>query len=528
MSLRKGVAALAAKLLAGSAEVPERDYLPELPAVDWVRAAAGGLDRSVSPTQFAVGLMAVAREGGPAARAAAVDALGSAEARWWLAVDAALRDQWWSAPRWSRLLATDLTGGEVELLHLVVAGCHHDGRIREAAVAHLADHRHPAALAVLALRTVDWVAQVRQRAREAIEDSWSPSRGSMTQLAEMAFALRGRNEGAWLAERVEAALRDLPLDGLEPLLTARDRRTRRAAYRAATTGGLLSVHRLTTAAMKDDDLPIRTMCAQAAVAATSDPAQVRTLLASRTALVRAEALQAVTAVGELAAAESALSDRHPLVRAIAQAALRRSGADPALSYRLLCGGSEPPVPGAVAGLGETGDAADARLVRPWLAHPRSRGRVEAVRALRRLGVTRSAELLPLLRDESGAVTRQVVVALRHDLGALAPGMLEGLLSLSNAPHVRFAGYRLLTAGNAWQRLITNLRLIDDPDDRLRGNVRSDLTAWLNRQAATTYHGPSRKQAADLDELIEHARPVLDDDKVRLLRFHAGLPHQTVQ
>ena len=96
----------------------------------------------------------------------------------------------------------------------------------------------------------------------------------------------------------------------------------------------------------------------------------------------------------------------------------------------------------IAGLGETGDAEDARPVRRWLTHPRSLGLVEAV---------------PLLRDDSGAVTRQVVVALRHDLGVPAPGMLEALLSPGNAPHVRFAGHRLLIAGNACQRLVTNLR-----------------------------------------------------------------------
>ncbi|WFE54933.1 hypothetical protein [Micromonospora sp. WMMD1155] len=340
----------------------------------------------------------------------------------------------------------------------------------------------------------------------------------------MAFALRGRGQGAWLAERVDGVLRDLPLDGLEPLLAARDRRTRRAAYRAATAGGLLSVSRLITAAMKDDDLPIRSLCARGAVQAATGPAELRGLLVSRTALVRAEALQAVTAVGDLGAAEAALPDRHPLVRAIAQAALRRGGVDPAEAYRLRAR-REAPAPGVIAGLGETGGVEDAGLVRRWLAHPRARGRVEAVRALRRLGVTRSAELVPLLRDESGAVTRQVVAALRHDLPALDPEMLEALLRPGNAPHIRFAGYRLLVAGNAWQRLVTNLRLIDDPNDRLRGSARADLTAWLNRQAATTYHGPSRDRAAELDTLIERARPILGEDKVRLLRFHAGLPHQ---
>jgi hypothetical protein len=512
-------------MTAGSSGLPARDHLPELPAVEWVRAAAGGLDRSAGPAQLSAVLLAVARDGEPGMRAVAVDALGSAEARWWLVVDGALRGQSWSAPRWSRSLAADLADGEVELLHLVIAGCHHDGRIREAAVAHLADHAHPAALAVLALRTVDWVAEVRRRAKGAVDGWLSSSPGSSTQLAEMAFALRGRDEGAWLAERVEGVLRGLPPGGLEPLLAARDRRIRRAAYRAATTGGLLSVRRLTTAVLKDDDQPIRALCARAAVEVATGPAQLRGLLVSRTALVRAEAVRAVTAAGDLGAAEAALPDRHPLVRAIAQAALRRGGADPAESYRLLAG-CEPPAPGAIAGLGETGDAEDAGLVRRWLAHPRSRGRVEAVRALRRLGVTRPAELVPLLRDESGAVTRQVVVALRPDVGVLDPGMLGALLGPGNPPHVRFAGYRLLIAGNAWQRLVTNLRLIGDPDDRLRGSARADISAWLNWQAATTYHGPSRERAAELGELIERARPILGEHEVRLLRFHAGLPRQT--
>jgi hypothetical protein len=146
--------------------------------------------------------------------------------------------------------------------------------------------------------------------------------------------------------------------------------------------------------------------------------------------------------------------------------------------------------------------------------------------LRRLGATRPAELVPLLHDESGAVTRQVVATLRHDLGVLDPGTLRALLSAGNAPHVRFAGYRLLTGGDAWQRLATNLRLIDDPEDRLRISARADIATWLDRQAATTYHQPSRARAAELEQLIDRARPILGEHTVRLLRFHAALPRPT--
>lgn len=98
-------------LAAGASELPERDYLPELPAIEWVRAAAGGADRSVGPEEFAAVLLTVARDGDAGMRTEAMDALGLAEAPWWLAVDAALRERWWSAPCWSRSLAACRAGG---------------------------------------------------------------------------------------------------------------------------------------------------------------------------------------------------------------------------------------------------------------------------------------------------------------------------------------------------------------------------------------------------------------------------------
>ncbi|MCK9930980.1 hypothetical protein MXD62_28205 [Frankia sp. Mgl5] len=504
-------------------EAGERDHLSGLVTAGRVAAAAGGTDPGVGPTEFAGALLTVARDGDPALRQAVLDALGTAAAPWWLAVDTALRQRWWSTSHWSRRLAADLADGEVDELRLVVAGCHHNGRIREAAAVRLADRTHPAAAAVLALRACDWVAEVRHQARTAVE-GWPalPDGPALTTLAELAFALRGRREGTWLAQRVDQILRDLPARQLQPLLSARDRATRRAAYRAAIATDQLSLDQLTTAAVRDGDLPIRTMCAQAAVRATADPAQLHAMLASRTAQVRAEALQALIARGDSAVAEAALADRHPLVRETAQAALRRAGSDPAERYRRLAA-AQAPEPGAIAGLGETGAADDADVVARWLSHPRARGRVEAIRALRRLGVTRTAELVPMLRDDSAAVTRQAVATLRRESGAVERPVLEALLAAGNAPHVRFAGYRLLTTGDdAWQRMAVNLRLLDDAYERLRANAQADLTAWLDNEAATTYHAPSRDRAAELDSLIERTRPVLGEHRARLLRFHAGL------
>jgi hypothetical protein len=511
---------------AGDRDLPEP--LPALPAVDWLRVAFAGGDSGVSAAEVAPALLAVARDGDEAIRRAAVDALAAAEAQWWLALDEALRHRWWWVPRWSRVTAAALADGAgLDLLRLVVAGCHPDGHLREAAVAYLAGQNHPAAVAVVALRASDWVVQVRDRAR-MVSARWfsaPPDGVALVMAAQMALALRARREGGWLAAQVERALRDLALPALEPLLSARDRRTRRAAYRAGIAAGRLGVDRLMATAARDPDVPIRDLCARAVIATSADLSQVRELLTSPTALVRAEALRAVTASGAVGAATTALTDRHRLVRAVAQEAVCRGGADPAAHYRRLMAPS-PPAPAVIAGLGETGGANDAALVRPWLSHPRARGRVEAIRALRRWGAVRPVDLVALLHDDSAAVTRQAAMTLRPRAGDLDQHLLHALVGSGNPPHVRFAGYRLLIAGDAWQRLATNLRLVDDPDLRLRATARADIATWLDREAATTYRGPGAGQADELDQLIEQARPVLGAHRADVLRFHAGLATRT--
>lgn len=114
-------------------ETGERDYLLKLVAMEQFRVAASGADPSIGPSEFATALLTVARDGDTAARNAALDALGTAAARWWLAVDETLWQRWWWAPRWSRSIAVDLVDRDLDRLGLVVAGCHHNGRIREAA-----------------------------------------------------------------------------------------------------------------------------------------------------------------------------------------------------------------------------------------------------------------------------------------------------------------------------------------------------------------------------------------------------------
>ncbi len=503
----------------GSAQV--RDYLPVGDRADWLSGSVVAPAGDAIPSVSAAALLVAARDAAGRDRDAVVEVLGAAGVRWWLQADVLLRRQWWNAPRWSLRIARLVADGDADLLGLLVAACHHSGWVREAAVAGMAGRVHPAAVTVLAVRTTDWVQQVRDRARVVVEPLLAGGdAGTLVRLAQVGYAVRQRRGGTWLADKLDARLADLSAAALRPLLAASDRPTRRAAYRAGIGTGALGVNELVAAARKDDDQPIRVMCAQAAVR-SADPDALRALLSSRTAVVRAEALYALVHRGEVDAAVAALADRHPAVRGVAQAALRRAGTDPADHYRRLTTNGWPE-PGAIAGLGETGRPGDAETLIGCLGHPRPRGRLEAVRALRRLGVTPREKLLALLRDPSPAVTRQVVATLRRDAAGIDAAVTGDLLRPDQPPHVRFAGYRLATWAGGWRRLSANLDLVDDADQRLRDTARSDIGTWLAREAATTYQPPDPRLAAELSRQIRAAEPALGAGTARLLRFHAAL------
>jgi hypothetical protein len=204
---------------------------------------------------------------------------------------------------------------------------------------------------------------------------------------------------------------------------------------------------------------------------------------SGTAMVRAEAVQALTGAGDIAPAVEALSDRNPMVRAVAQVALRRAGSDPAAYYRRLVT-RVPPKPGTIAGLGETGTPDDASLIRPWLDHPLPRCRAETIRALRRLGAADKDTISRMLTDPSGRVTRQVATTLRPWADRLDVRWLRQLLAETNPRHVRMAAYRLLRDRDAWTRLLVDLELLRDPSPSMRNRARSDVTAWVTREAPT--------------------------------------------
>jgi hypothetical protein len=503
------------------------DRLPHPPTAEELRSLASnaGSGAAAALDQFALALIAIDKDGDRQLRQAAIDEVEQLGPRTWLALDVTARKSWWNAPAWSNAVRSTLAESEPTALGLVLASLHPDGNIREAAVARMAELEAKVVVAPLSVRCADWVQEVRDRARVAIEARLSARDGTaLVAAAAIGLMMRERQEGTWLAEVVEDRLRNGTAAELDATLSAKDWRTRRAAYGAAIEGESLDLKQLLQAAARDSDMPIRTLCARAAVVrALSDSAatDLQPLLLSGTALVRGEAVAALAQAGDTGPASSALLDRSPIVRWTAQVALRRAGISPVDRYRELVL-ADPPPPAAIAGLGETGDGSDVTVISRWLSHPAASGRAQAVRALRKLGGATPERVAQMLTDDSAAVTRQVANALIGHAREVDGDFLSELIREDHPRHVRVAAYRLLRQRDVWTRLSADLRFVDDDEIAVKTRARADLDAWLKRDAAITYSRPEGATAEELRRLLDDGERFLNPKTAKDLRFHLGL------
>ncbi|MCP3798324.1 hypothetical protein NLX83_03540 [Allokutzneria sp. A3M-2-11 16] len=439
------------------------------------------------------------------ADATAETLLAQADPRLWREIDAAARRDLTV----DAMLGERLLGKRVTALDLAIAACCRQGYARELAMVELSTMDSLLAGPVLALRAADWVPEIRERAQAICAERLAADPvAAFAQLGPVAFALENRQAGAWLLSAVDSALADDRV--LVAAMGNPSYRIRRAAYQKGIGDGRLDIAALNGAALRDPDQGNRGLCAEAAARLarlSGDVESIRVLLNSRLATVRAEA---VYTLGEVDTAVDALCDRSAAVRLVAQIVLRRAERDPADHYRRLL-----PNPWAVAGLGETGTAADVEILLPCLEEPRVRTRVEAARALRRLGHTATETYVPLLDDPAPGVIKAAATALQGN--DLAEEFLFGLVEPGRAKAVRLAGHRLLRSGDTLARLVADLRLLDDPE--LGVLARVDLRNCM-RELTTLYTAPTGARADELRSLISGAP--LDARITRLLRFYLAL------
>ena len=408
-----------------------------------------------------------------------------------------------------------------------------DGRVREQAVRLLAESGSLAVLPILGLRAADWVPQARDVARGAISRRLDDDvdAAALAVLAPMALLLGRRQQGRWLAEQVTGRLANASASSQRlatRLLASPDFQLRRAAYQALADAGSLGLERAVQAALHDRDIIICSRCAgyaarRLALDADSTPL-IRQMLASRTPLVRVEALAALNRLGEFDTIQDALADSNGLVRGTVRFYLKPHGVVFAEIYRrLLSNDADAVTSGAVAGLAEVGTAADADVITALLRHPRVKVRVEAIRALQTLAPTIDVDqMLTLIEDDpSPSVTRQATAAILARGSRVDAERLLTLLEPSRPMRIRLAAWKLLASRDTAWRLAVDVMLLADPDDTVAAQAGSDLSAAMQQQL---YTKPSGKPAELLAAHLPDADRFLPPAAARLLRFILDMPH----
>ncbi|QLQ40531.2 hypothetical protein [Micromonospora robiginosa] len=424
-------------------------------------------------------------------------------------------------PVWQRIVGR-LSAGPVAT---ALASTHADGRIREQAVAAMADRPYPEVVPFLVVRAADWVAPVRNRARAGLALVLADDADThLPAVLPTALRLEVRARAGFAVAQARVAVLAATEQTWRGLLASAGRRERRFVLDTALARGVLRTPELVTLAESDPDVRVRAWAAEAAcrdAVWTRRHDVLRRLTRSKRAEVRVVALTGLVRAGQDADVAGHLDDDAPLVRAVARDAARRLGADAREHYRAGVA-SEEPVVGAIAGLAETGSAADAPLLRRLLGHERPKVRAQAVRSLRLLDAVVAGEVVPLVRDPSPAVVREVTRALRPVAGALPPDLPWELLR-DGRVELRRAGYRLLRGRGAGVELRAALVLAADGDPRLAERGRADATRLARDAAGTTWRRAPRPELrvteaerARLRELATRAAATLGDETSRQL------------
>ncbi|MFD7958918.1 hypothetical protein ACFV4X_36250 [Streptomyces ardesiacus] len=237
------------------------------------------------------------------------------------------------------------------------------------------------------------------------------------------------------------SLRQASPGQLVVLFTDPDRIVRWFAYRLAVDGQLLRPAELARAAARDQDPVVRDLCATAALTAPRDEEGYESVLpplpSARSPRVRSAGVTALRRAGRSKQAEPFLSDRSALVRACARYVVRQQGGDPAAWYRERCTAPNDPelLPGAVIGLAECGNRAEAGLLRPLLAHPAAGVRARAVAGLRALDCADVKQMRPFLDDPAAEVVGETATALLPSAKELPADRLLERTSSQRPRHV---------------------------------------------------------------------------------------------
>ncbi|MFY0527683.1 HEAT repeat domain-containing protein [Archangium gephyra] len=407
--------------------------------------------------------------------------------------------------------------------------CHPSGYLRQPALLRLGGSGSGAAWPFLLVRLNDWVHPVREAALQAAMAALpAVPLKLLVRHFPLVEALRQyrRADHAPFVEQVMARLRQPDaLAWLAANLGTLVGRSRRMAFRLVVERSEELARPLVESALDDPDPVVKGLAAGRVEQLFSGEELLRMLARmerSRSMGVRREAYvtyaRRFPGLGE-AKVREALLDSSRSIRDYAQR--RLSGTvDVAGLYREALRESSPRT-GALTGMGETGHASDARLLAPFLAHPRASVRREAVTAMGRLDGEGCAEALrELLGDPVPSVSRAAAHALAQGPRRITSGWLRRCLFQPGLPpHAVGLAFQLTEALPSSEALLLLIEATDLPEAAHRELAHHHLRRWMYvhtrrfssgstpiplgtlRQAVRTARNLEPRMALELDHLL---------------------------
>jgi HEAT repeat protein len=414
-----------------------------------------------------------------------------------LRLDEKLRtsDWWWGWAEWRRTQPGQIWHVEVSEQNRAavfgVLSCHPSGYVRETAVQRLTEIRSGAEMPFLLMRLNDWVAKVHDISRAAVLDRMHANQfEALFDNLDLVFWLEEcrRHDHAAIVQGVVRRLASI--DSAERLAnTIRNgpRFVRRRAYSAAINADLPGAARIVGLGIDIDDDVLRLWATRDAKTHLSDSELEQilpALLADRFQPVRREALHCVVARfpdKANSALTDALLDASLALRELARFYLRKSvNFDVAAYYRqnLNRSGSLEP---AIAGLGETGDANDERLIIPFLSDERAKIRAAAVRSTGLLSKGRpGAALFDLIQDASKKVASEACNALERSIDAIELPDLASLFRKEGRTSVRMAILDLIDLKDTWATMPDLVEAAASDDSEVAQAAQRKILGKFNR------------------------------------------------
>jgi hypothetical protein len=425
---------------------------------------------------------------------------------------------WRRREPWYRMKTSDVDHlariGEESVSILGIASFHASGFVREEATRLLGKIETGDELPFLLIRVNDWVEVIRSLARDLVM-----ARIRADYLAHLLkwLPLALRMGGAKRADhsallKAVRKLFELPeaRETVEAGFASEDKLGRRFCFDVALSSDVVGVERAVRKAFERRDLEVRKAAVIKLGALLPNGEWNGLLVLARrdaSAAVRRVALEIYRDKFPALATEEfevALLDANISVREMAQEFFRKAGTVDVRDYyvRSLGASGGRKLTAAIAGIGETGRAEDARLLEAYIVHASAAVRASALHAVARLNRDAYVDaFIFALEDASARVGREGALALIRKANLVGGARLWEIYERSRYLHSKRFVLYLLARINKWDSIAYLIRSLSDTDERLVEMSKRYIARWFARYNRS-FVAPRAEQLKALRDLLD--------------------------